>query len=498
MKITKKLSSLLIVLALSVMAMTGAALADEIDEIDVLPEETEEIVEVISEETEVDSEETESVPEEPEIIAEEAEVTIGEEETDPSETEEPDPTVAIIRASGAEDVSYTTLEAAISAAADNGGTVILTADYTLAEDTTIPTGVTVVVPYDATYSTGTQDYVKKATGTIGEAYVTLTVPTEKELVVNGTLLVNGVAAGDTQKHEGVLDGNYGHVDLDGTITVKGKLYARGIIDGDGSVTAERGSTVYQLFQIKDWRGGIKTAELITALLASRRVFPFNEYEVSNIQSAATYEYGSSMVGQGYVYANNSANFADINLIGSNALFIIQDENSNCTSTYDATANQLKVVCNGNVHISKLSVSVGGFTINSNNFVCPVSKHIGITANGTLTLEYNYKLLPGSYITVNSNAALTVSSGKSLYVYDAAHYQPGFTYGQTQAQIGPSAALTINGSVSGNVYSSDAGMSNITGSAYTAADSGSTATVREYTTEYVSVTFHRATLTAVTE
>lgn len=485
MKKTKKLSILFLALALSFAVMTVMAGAKEPNEAEPVLPEVAEIVEVIPEETE-------AIPEETEVIAEEAEVIIGEDETDPGETEEPAPTVAIIRASGAEDVSYTTLEAAISAAAENGGTVILTADYTLAEDTTIPTGVTVVVPYDDTYSTGTQDYVKKATGTIGDPYVTLTVPTGKELVVNGTLLVNGVAAGDTHKHEGVLDGNYGHVDLDGTVTVNGTLYARGIIDGDGSVTAESGSTVYQLFQIKDWRGG----NVALPMVLLRRTFPFNEYEVSNIRTAATYEYGSSMVGQGYIYANNSANFAGINLIGSNALFVIQDENSNCTSTYNTVKQQLEVVCNGNVNISKLSVKAGGYSINSNNFICPVSKHIGITANGTLTLEYNYKLIPGSYITVNPNAALVVSSGRSLYVYDADAYQAGFTYGAPAAT--EDAVLTLDGAVSGNVYSSDAAMGNITGSAYTAADSGSTATVREYTTEYVSVTFHRATLTPVTE
>lgn len=398
--------------------------------------------------------------------------------------------VAIVR--GAEDASYATLEAALAAAA-SGDTVILTADYTLTADVTVPSGVTLLIPYDETYSTGTQDYVVTSTGVAGSAYVTLTVPAGTGLTVNGTLLVNGRAAGSSSRHEGVLHGNYGHIALNGSLTVAdgGTLYARGVIDGSGAVTAQNGGTVYQMFQIKDWRGGTKTALLVSPLV---RIFPFNEYEVSNIRADAVYQYGSQLLGQSYVYASSDANFADIALIGSNGLFVIQNESSYCASAYDAGAQQLRVVCNGNVNVSKLSISIAGYSITSSNFVCPLSKHIGLTAsNGTLTMEYNVKLVPGSYLKVENGASLVVSSGKGLYIYDADAYQAGFTYGAPAAT--EDAVLTIDGTASGNIYSSDEGMGNITGSAYTAANSGSTATVREYTTQYVSVTFYKATLTA---
>lgn len=500
MKKIKKLSAPILTFVLSVV-MTLTVGAKEPNETDfVLPEEAE-VIEVIAEETAIVPEETETVPEESEAVPEESEAVseeteaVSEEteaipegtETVPEEAEETAPAAAIVRTSGG-DTAYSTLEAAISAAAENGGTVILTADYTLAEDTTIPTGVTVVVPYDATYSTGTQDYIVKTTATIGSPYVTLAIPTGKALVVNGTLLVNGVVIGDTRKDEGVLDGDYGHVDLDGTMTVNGTLYARGIIDGEGSVTAENGSAVYQLFQIKDWRGGNVALPLVLGL----RTFPFNEYEVNNIRTAATYKYGSSMIGQGYVYANNTANFADVGLVGTSGLFALQNASSSCTSTYDAINQRLDVVCHGNVNISKLDVSVGSYSIDSSLFVCPVSKHIGITAaGGTLTMKYNYKLLPGSYLTVNDDATLTISTLKRLYVYDADAYQAGFTYDAPAAT--EDAVLTINGTASGRIYSSDAEMNNICGDAYTVTK-GSSATVYEYTTDYVSVTFYRATLT----
>ena len=399
-------------------------------------------------------------------------------------------TVAIVR--GAEDTAYATLEAALAAAV-SGDTVILTADYTLTDNVTVPSGVTLLIPYDETYSTGTQDYVVTSTGVAGSAYVTLTVPAGTGLTVNGTLLVIGRAAGSSSRHEGVLHGNYGHIALNGSLTVAngGTLYARGIIDGSGAVTAQSGGTVYQMFQIKDWRGGTKSSLMV--LMA--KTFPFNEYEINNIRAAATYVYGSKLIGQGYVYANSSANFTDAELVGSSGLFVLQNENASCVSTYDAAAARLQITCNGNVQINELSVSMGSLTIDSSSFTCPLSKHIGVTAaGGTLTIKNNCKTLPGSYLTVNADARLTVSLGKCLYVYDADAYQAGFTYGASAAT--EDAILTIDGTASGNIYSSDEAMGNITGSAYTVTNSGSTATVQEYNnTDYVGVTFYRATLTA---
>lgn len=452
MKKAKKLCAAILALALAVLPMTGAALAAE-------PAEAELETAAIAEET--------------------------------AGTETETAGVAVLRHADAEDASYPTLEAALAAAA-SGDTVVLTADYVLTDNVTVPSGVTLLIPYDGTYSTGTQDYVVTSTGVAGSAYVTLTVPAGTGLTVNGTLLVNGRAAGSSSRHEGVLHGNYGHIALNGSLTVAdgGTLYARGIIDGSGAVTAQNGGTVYQMLQIKDWRGGTKSA----AMVLMGKTFPFNEYEINNIRAAATYAYGSKLICQGYIYASSSANFTDAELVGSNGLFVLQNENAYCVSTYDETAEQLRVTCNGNVQINKLSVSIGSLTINSNNFICPISKHIGITAaGGTLTIKYNCKMLPGSYLTVNEDAGLVVSSLRRLYVYDADAYQAGFTYGAPAAT--EDAVLTINGTASGMIYSSDPNLGNIGGSAYTAAQ-GATYSISEYNnTDYVSVTFYRATLTA---
>lgn len=406
--------------------------------------------------------------------------------------EEDGGTAAILRNQSGEETAYATLEAALTDAG-SGSTVILTADYSLTEDATVPADVLLVVPYDETYSTGLQDSVVKKTGALGSAYVTLTVPSDCSLTVNGTLLVNGVAIGDSGMHEGVLDGDYGCIDLEGSLVVNGDLYARGIIDGSGSVSASDGSTVYQMFQIRDWRGG-KASSSMALLATLRHVFPFNEYEVSNIRTEATYAYGSSLIGQCYIYANSAAHQSDVFLLGDGGLFELASENSYCVSTYDAASGQLDVATHGSVEIGGLSVNAGGTNLVSSRFICPVSKHIGITAaEGTLTVINDLKLLPGSYLSVGENATLTVS--KNLYVYDADAYLAGFTYRAGAAT--EDAGLILNGTVSGSIYSSDSEMANITGSAYSVSG-GSSRSIYEYIQDdgYKTVTFYRAAFTPV--
>lgn len=367
---------------------------------------------------------------------------------------------------------YATLEEAVAAAVAED-IVVLPADYTLSADLTIPAGITVLIPTSGDYDDTTTGGYRISRAASGSAYVTLTIPQGVTLTVSGTLL----AAGNVicwWKQQNVLSGNYGHVALEGELIVAdgGALYARGVIDGSGTVTAQSGGTVYQPWQLFDWRGGTETSLMVLA----KKTFPFNEYEISNIRAKAVYQYGSKLMVQSYVYASSEINYLDVEFLGPDSLLVIQDEASYCTSTYDHETRQLQVVYNGNVNINKLSPSVAGFTVNSSSFICPISKHIGITAaGGTLTIKYNCKMLPGSYLTVNEDAGLVVSSLRRLYVYDADAYQEGFTYCASAAT--EDAVLTINGTASGLIYSSDPNLGNIGGSAYTAAQ-GATYSITE--------------------
>ena len=74
---------------------------------------------------------------------------------------------------------------------------------------------------------------------------------------------------------GYMTGNYGLLSLSegSSINVKngGSLYAWGFVVGSGSVTAESGGTVWEWFQIDDFRGGTASGAM------GNGVFPFSQY-----------------------------------------------------------------------------------------------------------------------------------------------------------------------------------------------------------------------------
>lgn len=47
-----------------------------------------------------------------------------------------------------------------------------------------------------------------------------------------------------------------------TLNSGANLYAWGFITGDGQITATPDATVYEYFQVKDWRGGTATSGML--------------------------------------------------------------------------------------------------------------------------------------------------------------------------------------------------------------------------------------------
>ena len=83
-----------------------------------------------------------------------------------------------------------------------------------------------------------------------------------------------------------------------SITVKngGNLYAWGFISGSGSVLAESGATVYEFYQIADFRGGTASSNM------GNKVFPFSQYFVQNIEVPLTLNAGANEQVYSGVYA----------------------------------------------------------------------------------------------------------------------------------------------------------------------------------------------------
>ncbi len=362
-----------------------------------------------------------------------------------------------------------------------GESVYLVNDYELTSSEEIPLGKSLVIPTSAALNDTTTG--NNASGPVDDYdhgyYKKLTVPYGMTLTVNGTLLVAGNQQ-STQPQSGCLKGQYGQVNLEGEIVVNGSLYARGkiITGGFGKITANSGSSVYQLFQILDWRGGTETRNCYNA-----GVFPFNRFELNNIQVETDYMMGASLYGQYYIYASGTGKFGNVYIIGNNGLLNFDSSSvstDKITFTWDGYES-ITATVHGPVSTGAITVSFQflfwDIPISSGSMELPFGYNMDVeVANGgTLTLTNKIKLLPDCTLTVDDGGIFNVTSNGKLYVYDRTNYYDSYNF---QSVVLPYADACLNnyGTInnSGVIASSDSGLSNIPCTSY-----NDTITIYEY-------------------
>ena len=405
-------------------------------------------------------------------------------------------------------------DAAAYAMASGNGTVILAEDHTMTEDLTVPEGVTLLIPYNEAHNCFTNDFnvsgqhpsVSNSYST-PTAYRTLTIASGATLTVNGKLSVSGqhYAASGADSNYGP-SGPLGYVYLQSgaEIVVNGGLYAYGYVWGPGSVTVKNGAEVYELMQIAGFRGGSATLAMSTD---SRRVFPLSQYYVQNVESRMTLEAGA------VEYVATSLKPGGENAITSAVPFV--DPNSGMfrmsegtlTKTYDGTTDRLDLDVDGVGSINSLVVDVPGVTsVDSSNFVLPITNNISINVNGgSVALGQDIAFLPGTQVNVAEGASVEVEQGHKVYVYDreewmqgyfcyqtglpTVHFNPilfapGKTYTRTEADL-VDAKIVVDGTmiVSGEAYTTASGAEVITnnhrGYVVFEADAGSDTVTYQY-------------------
>ncbi len=401
-----------------------------------------------------------------------------------------EPNIAQFTTSSGEVRSYTSLSTAITAASLFGRpTIYLTGNYTLPGDLAIPALQTVVIPTSDAYNdTETGVANVSGNGTTGEAHVTLTVPDGVNLEVNGTLLVAGNQQ-STQPRTGFLTGAYGAINLEGNLIVNGTLYARGEISGTGTVTANKGGTVYQRFQIADWRGGTESQNAYTDSdgeeEGDHRVFPFNLYDLGGITANQTYMNGSSLYGQAYVRA--SIFQFNINVPYFNTLdddeYLVKFTGDGGSIHMSRDGDLTTITIDGAALTSGgLTFSSYGYDFNSKGLECPFGYNTKVElVNGSvLNVQTLLKILPGCTMTVDETSTLDVTSAGAMYFYAEKTFSENYffhPYGTTW-DYDAAATLTNSGTVTveGILGSTDVNFSNITGTNLTAND---TVTIYEY-------------------
>ena len=312
-------------------------------------------------------------------------------------------------------------------AAQNGSdkTIVVAQNGTVSGTHTIPSGVTLLVPYNSTYtshgknaSCTSYDDLLGGKGLVAWVQPTkfreLTLAADAHITVNGAIEVSGQHASGSGgapcygKYGGSPTGPLGfinmqagsHIDLNNG----SNLYCWGYIYGDGTITAKNGASVYENFQIQDFRGGDKSTELAQGFL----VFPNSQYYVQNVEVATRYEYGAIEYVHTSVYMSRMEHGATVQFIGSGAMFQ-PEPGSYVVKDYDPTTDNLILESYGDCALSELAMSIAGVSVDAAQFVLPLANNMQIhIKSGTATLKQNVMMLPGSSLTVDEGATLNIA------------------------------------------------------------------------------------------
>ena len=367
-------------------------------------------------------------------------------------------------------------EASRYAVENTKSTIVLVEDGTLpAGEYSIPQGITLLIPFDADYTlyTDEPDYVKIVETQY--AFRTLTIADGATVNVDGAISVSGKCFTSSSTSVCKPTGAYGHIKMltGSVINVNNgaTLYAWGYITGEGDVIAHSGAQLYEFFQIADWRGGTATSNFKDN---ANKVFPFSQYYVQNIEAPITYKKGASETVRITVTAGGASASAEVTFVGEAGMFQLE-EGSSVTKRYDPISDRLifdiygSAVLNG-IAMENLPV-IGSF--NSNVYVLPINNNMTMNIHsGSMTLNQDTALLPGSEVVVDGGAELVIGDGVSLYIYDDGTWSTDYVWGSknpgiTQVAYSPSgrgsrgisdATVDVNGTVivNGFVYTTGIG------------------------------------------
>lgn len=316
---------------------------------------------------------------------------------------------------------YTDLNAAFS----DTNTVFLLAGDKIEGDLTIPKGKTLVIPdrlADPGPGASQPEQVTTSTGISSYCKVTL----NGNLTVDGKLVVNGMQSSTAN---GRAAGGIGYLSLSDsaaiTVSNGGELCGYGQIRG-GSITAENGSTVRELMEISDRRAALVMKE-IDDKKSSMRVFPFSNFSIKTIESPVTYAYGAKLYAQYSVMleGNNQSTGAVLIFGPSGALFNLTQ--GSMTKSFDLAKDKTVYRLNEGGKMStgsfqldvKFGVSGYGsttITIKSQEYWMPLNAGFDLRTAGDMTVNSDFKFLPGASLSVEKGGTCTVTSGAKLLFY----------------------------------------------------------------------------------
>lgn len=293
----------------------------------------------------------------------------------------------------------------------------------------ISSGITLLIPYsESTDINTTEPLTVTASAGTQKPYKQMKVAKGATIEVLGSINVNGRVL----ENKSIPTGPYGLITLEegSRIVLKSgaNLYCWGYINGNGLVDAEKGSNVYECFQLNGWRGGQATVDMIGQ--SKRKVFPVNQYYIQNVEATLKLNYGATEYVYASVTVNKSQKKATEKFISSESgMFQLKEEGSSFIKRYIPETDRMELQIDGTFEINTITMNFGGsYTLASQKFPLPINSNFTVIINsGTTTAiaDQDLAMLPGAELIVAKGAILNINS--VMYVYDQDDWGDGYAY-----------------------------------------------------------------------
>lgn len=337
---------------------------------------------------------------------------------------------------------YDDLNAAISATG-SGGIIVVVSDGTLpAGDYTINDSKTLLLPYSTTNNKMIEPNIVHVTAA-GSApalsvYRKLTLAPGANITVNSgsSICLGGsiasVNGGNASSFpcgpSGVLDLSQG-----GEITLKSgaTLYAWGFVQGQnmdqgnntsgvGRIIAKSGSTVWEDYQVGDWRGGTASSSIYSSR-SSWKFFPFQSWTIQNVEAPIEFQKGANGKGFWTIFGDGQVFTVKFDyLASSGSLFTLNKEGATLEKWYDPTTDKVCYQLGGGSTLDAMTLTAMGTTITTNDYNLPVPCNMSIILKSdTFSVSKPVVMHAGANMEVKSGAVFRVAT--SVYMFDQSEW-----------------------------------------------------------------------------
>ena len=332
-------------------------------------------------------------------------------------------------------------DANTNAASSSSKLIVVVSDGTVGAGTyTISSGVTLLIPYEETYNLMTKPNIKHITSATAAArtpsiFRKLTLAPGATINVSGNICIGGSQASVNGGNPSSFPtGPVGMLDLSrgGTINLASgsNLYAWGYVKGQdmdqgnntaasgvGEINAASGATVWEDYQVGEWRGGTASSTIYNNK-GSWKFFPFQSYTVQNIEAPVNYAYGSNLKCYWTIFGNGSVYDVNFPLIASSGSLFKLASGGTVRKWYDPTTDHVCFELGGTAALDALTLSVMGETVSSSDYYLPIPANLKISlkSGNSLTVSKPMTMHAGSVVEVKSGATLNINN--KVFLYDA--------------------------------------------------------------------------------